>query len=124
MALLAEDGLSLMQMQQIVVLLGMVLVIGMCIYPPWQSQEPGQPPRSMGYAPIWQPPVEKHQAGIDVLGLKVQMGEQSTTANQIDLMRLAIQCGIVAGVTAVFTRLLPSHRSAETAAGKTGSDSN
>jgi hypothetical protein len=29
---------------------------------------------------------------------------------KIDLMRLAIQCGIVAGVTAVFTRLLPSHR--------------
>lgn len=101
-----------MQMQQIVVLLGMILVIGMCVYPPWQHQEPGQPARAMGYAPIWQPPIEKHQAGIDVLGLKVQMGEQSTTANQIDLMRLAIQCGIVAGVTAIFARLLPSHRSA------------
>lgn len=95
-------------MQKVLLLLGMLMVIAMCLYPPWQYAEPGKPAMSMGYAPIWQPPVVQEQAKADLFGFKLQMGTTTFRANQIDLLRLAIQCSIMVGVTAILVRVVPT----------------
>lgn len=84
----------------------MIVVLAMCLFPPWQHENPGQAPKTMGYAPIWQPPVEKHETNANLFGLKVQLHASTTKANQIDLLRLAMQVGLALAVTAILMRLI------------------
>jgi hypothetical protein len=93
----------------------MLMVIAMCLYPPWQYAEPGKPAFSMGYAPIWQPPVVQEQAKAELFGFKLQMGTNTFRANQIDLLRLAIQCFVMVAMTAVLLRVVPTTQSGQSA---------
>lgn len=83
---------------QLVVLLGLAIILAMAIYPPWSFVEDNKA-RPMGYAPLWNPPVEHQENNANVFGVKMQLGVQHRKANAIDLWRLAGQVAIAYSVT-------------------------
>ena len=85
--------------QQIIVIAGILLIVVMGIFPPWVYVDDQKIAHPMGYAPLWKPPVDRQQSSAEVLGMKFQLNLQTQTANTIDLMRLIMQIAIVATVT-------------------------
>jgi hypothetical protein len=93
--------------QQFVVLVGAIFTMTMIVFPPWLYVDDNQASHPMGYAPIWQPPVVREQENANIFGFKLQLDVQSRKANTIDLLRLAMQIAIIAGLVtgaAVVTR--------------------
>ena len=45
-----------MNMQKIAVLIGLIVMVGMVIYPPWQSVDADGQASAMGYSFLWKPP--------------------------------------------------------------------
>jgi hypothetical protein len=87
------------KIQQLVVLLAVLAIVLMSAYPPWVFVDEDKMRHPMGYAPIWQPPVERSQNSVDLLGFKLQLNVQTKTANNIDLYRLIMQIAVLAAVT-------------------------
>ncbi len=85
--------------QQLIVLLGFVLIFIMGIFPPWVFVDENKVGQPMGYAPIWKPPVERHQESAEFLGIKLKLDLHTQTANTIDFARLLVQIAIVFAVT-------------------------
>jgi hypothetical protein len=92
--------------QQIIVLIGVLLISLMILYPPWVYVDDHQTQHPMGYAPIWKPPIERHQDTAELFGFKLQLNLQTHTANTIDLFRLLVQIAAVCAVTGGATVLL------------------
>jgi hypothetical protein len=92
--------------QQIIVMIGVALVVAMALFPPWSFVDENKVAQPMGYAPIWKPPVERHQDSAQIFGIKLNIDVQTQKANTIDLGRLAIQMLLVAAVTAGAVTLL------------------
>jgi hypothetical protein len=86
--------------QQIIVLIGIALAVAMALFPPWSFVDENKVSQPMGYAPIWKPPVNRHQDSAEIFGIKLNLDLQTQKANSIDLGRLAIQILLVAAVTA------------------------
>lgn len=82
-----------------IVLIGILLVVGMGLYPPWSYVDDNKTVQPMGYAPLWKPPVDRNQDSAEIFGIKLYLDVQTQKANQIDLGRLALQIIIVAAVT-------------------------
>lgn len=82
--------------------LGILVIVGMGIYPPWKmtfsvSQSDGsmKTVRPFGYAPLWQPPSQPGEK------------EWAYWGRSIDYNRLGLQWGLVALVTAGLMYTLP-----------------
>lgn len=85
--------------QQIIVLIGFGIILLMGLFPPWSFVDDGKVAHSMGYAPIWKPPINRSHNSAEIFGLKLQLNLQSQTANTIDFSKLIMQIAIVAAVT-------------------------
>jgi hypothetical protein len=85
--------------QQLIVVIGFGIIILMGIFPPWSFIDENKVPHSMGYAPIWKPPVNRSQESAEIFGIKLQLNLQSQAANSIDFAKLVMQIAIVALVT-------------------------
>lgn len=76
---------------QISILIASVAVmIGMVLLPPWVHHNDDGARQSMGYGPLWQPPVAKQEEGINIFGLKLEVEEQ-IRASKVDWERLILQ---------------------------------
>jgi hypothetical protein len=80
----------------LVVLAGFVIIVLMGLFPPWSYVDDSKVAHSMGYAPVWKPPINRSSESASFLGFKLQVNLQSETANTIDFAKLMMQIGIVA----------------------------
>jgi hypothetical protein len=96
--------------QQLVVLAGLLIVVVMGIFPPWNYVDEGKVGRPMGYAPIWKPPIERQTETADIFGFKLKLDVQSEKANSIDFARLMAQIAIMSAVTGGAVLLLRKAR--------------
>ena len=87
-----------MNMQKIAVLIGLMVMVGMVIYPPWQSVDADGKASAMGYSFLWKPPEVQNIAHANMLGLDINVKLKSTTADSIDYGRLLVQEAVVAVV--------------------------
>ncbi|MBP6745855.1 hypothetical protein KA344_11515 [bacterium] len=87
-----------MNMQKIAVLIGLIVMVGMVIYPPWQSVDADGQASAMGYSFLWKPPEVQNIAHANLLGLDINVKLKSTTADSIDYGRLLVQEAVVAVV--------------------------
>jgi hypothetical protein len=87
------------KIQQLIVVIGFGIIVLMGIFPPWSFVDENKVPHSMGYAPIWKPPVIRSHDSAEIFGLKLQLNLQSQAANSIDFSKLVMQIAIVAMVT-------------------------
>lgn len=86
-----------------IIVLSVAVFVGMVLLPPWMHLADDGARQSMGYGPIWHPPVVSQEQGINLFGLKLEVEEQ-VRATRIDWERLALQ-GLVmllAGCAAYF----------------------
>lgn len=81
--------------QQFIILIGIILAVGMVLYPPWVYVDESKVQQPMGYAPIWKPPTERHQDSAQLFGIKLQLNVQGQTANSVDLAKLFMQIAIL-----------------------------
>ncbi|MBA3993678.1 MAG: hypothetical protein C0469_09135 [Cyanobacteria bacterium DS2.3.42] len=84
--------------QQLILLVGLVLVIAMGLYPPWVHVDEDKVTHAMGYAPIWSPPTIRQRDSANIFGLQLQLDIRSQTANSLDIVRLLTQFGVLAVV--------------------------
>lgn len=73
--------------QQLIVLIGFGIIVLMGIFPPWSFVDQSRAVHSMGYAPIWKPPVHRSQESAEIFGVKLQLNLQSQAANSIAQIR-------------------------------------
>jgi hypothetical protein len=85
--------------QQLIVIIGFGIIVLMGIFPPWSFIDGSKVTHSMGYAPIWKPPVNRSHDSAEIFGLKLQLNLQSQAANSIDFSKLIMQIAIAAVVT-------------------------
>jgi hypothetical protein len=94
--------------QQIIVLIGILVISLMVLYPPWVYVDHHQTQHPMGYAPIWKPPIERQHDTAELFGIKLQLDLQTHSANTIDLFRLLVQiagvCAVAGGATVLLRR--------------------
>ncbi len=83
-------------MQKLAVVIGLIVMVGMVIYPPWQSVDSDNKASAMGYSFLWKPPEVQNIAHANVFGLDINVKLKSTTANAIDYGRLLVQEAVVA----------------------------
>jgi len=82
--------------QQLIVIIGIVLIFLMSLYPPWvYVDDDSKTQHHMGYGPIWKPPVDRQRDTAELFGIKLQLNVQTRTANTIDLFRLIMQIAVV-----------------------------
>src|SRR5271163_3389750 len=87
----AEKRAAMHKTQQLIVLIGILVILLMSLYPPWLYVDDDRNQHHMGYGPVWQPPVERQQDTANIFGIKLQLGLQTHTANTIDLLGLLMQ---------------------------------
>jgi hypothetical protein len=85
--------------QQFFIVVGFGIILLMGIFPPWSFVDDDKVTHSMGYSPIWKPPVSRSHDTAQFLGFKLQLDLQSQSANAIDLSKLVMQIAVVAAVT-------------------------
>lgn len=99
--------------QQFIIVIGFGIILLMGIFPPWSFVDDSKVSQSMGYAPIWKPPVYRSHSTAELFGLKLQLNLQSQTANAIDFSKLIMQIAIVpcilGSAVLVFVLSLASH---------------
>ncbi|MEZ4490566.1 MAG: hypothetical protein R3C24_10520 [Cyanobacteriota/Melainabacteria group bacterium] len=83
----------------IILILGLLIMVGIGIYPPWVYQNSDGKSTPMGYAPIWAPPEVKIEKNANIFGFKLEMEMGTMKANALDIWRLLIQEAIAAGIT-------------------------
>ncbi len=86
-----------------IIVLSVAVLAGMVLLPPWMHLTEDGARQSMGYGPIWHPPVVSQEQGINLFGLKLEVEEQ-VRATRIDWERLVLQgmMVLVAGGAAYF----------------------
>jgi hypothetical protein len=84
------------QTQKIVILIGLIVMVGMVVYPPWTSVDEEGKASSMGYGFLWQPPEVNNEARGNIFGIKINIQLKSTRANSLDYGRLLMQEGVAA----------------------------
>lgn len=85
--------------QQAALLLGLVALVMIWVVPPWQHVDSDGAAKSMGYSPLWSPPVKTESQGANILGFKLELKE-SEQANAIDWQTLIGEGGVVVLTTA------------------------
>lgn len=91
--------------QQVALIIGLLALVMIWMVPPWLSTESDGTTQSMGYGPIWHPPVHTKTKGADILGLRFEIDE-SLQANTIDWSTLLGEGGVVLLVTAASVAIL------------------
>lgn len=76
--------------QLLILVMSVAVLLGMVLLPPWMHQANDGGRQSMGYGPIWHPPVVNQEQGINIFGLKLEVEEQ-VRATRIDWERLLLQ---------------------------------
>jgi hypothetical protein len=94
------------QAQKVALLIGCLVIAAMALYPPWLMVEPKEPPYSMGYSFIWNPPSQQRDARMDIFGIKINVDLEPVQANKIDFQKLFTQFMAVAIVTGGVVLLL------------------
>ena len=84
--------------QQVIILVGIVLVFAMGLFPPWNFVDEDKVAHSMGYAPIWSPPTIRQRDSANIFGLKLELDVRSQTANSLDIVRLLTQFAVLSVV--------------------------
>lgn len=90
----------MMNSKTIVIILGIVIMAGMAISPPWQSIDQDGKAVAMGYSFLWKPPVIQNKATGNLFGIEIDINLKSTRANSIDYGRLLMQEAVAALVVA------------------------
>jgi len=80
--------------QQVSLLIGLIALLLIWLVPPWRHVDSDGVVKSMGYSPLWQPPVHTETQGANILGLKFELKE-SEQANAIDWQRLVGEGAVV-----------------------------
>lgn len=70
--------------QQLALVIGLIAMVMIWIVPPWQHSDSAGAKQSMGYSPIWMPPVHTETKGADILGIVKFQVNESVQANTID----------------------------------------
>ena len=99
--------------QKIMIVVAAVLVVAMCLIPPWTGHYPGRGFSALGYRPIWSPPVgHNHRDEFkDFWGTgKVGNEGMGWVCYRVDVPRLIVQifAVAVAAGTAVWLLKTPS----------------
>ncbi len=89
-----------MNVKTLTITLGIVIMIAMAIYPPWQSIDQDGKVVAMGYSFLWKPPEVQNKATGNLFGIEIDINLKSTRANSLDYGRLLIQEAVVALVVA------------------------
>lgn len=84
--------------QQIALIIGLVSLVMLWLIPPWMHTDSQGVGQSMGYAPIWKPPVQTKSKSADILGFRFDFDE-SIYANTIDWSTLMAEAAVVALLT-------------------------
>ena len=84
------------QAQKLAILIGLILMVGMAVYPPWISVDEDGKATSMGYSFLWKPPEINNEARGNLFGIKINIQLKSTRANSLDYGRLLLQEGVAA----------------------------
>jgi hypothetical protein len=77
-----------------IIVLSLATLIVMALLPPWVHLADDGTRQSMGYGPLWHPPVVEQQQGINFFGLKLEVEEQ-IRATKVDWERLLLQVVVV-----------------------------
>lgn len=77
-----------------IILVSAAVLVGMALLPPWVHHTDNGARQSMGYGPLWQPPVAQQEQGINIFGLKLEVEEQ-IRASKVDWERLFLQALMV-----------------------------
>ncbi len=85
--------------QQAALLTGLVALVIIWLVPPWQHVDSEGAAKSMGYSPLWSPPVKTESQGANILGFKLEL-QESEQANAIDWQTLIGEGGVVVLTTA------------------------
>ncbi|CAN5224178.1 hypothetical protein BH11CYA1_BH11CYA1_48020 [soil metagenome] len=80
-----------MNIQRLAVVIGLIVMVGMVLYPPWQSVDEDNKASAMGYSFLWKPPEVQNAVHANLLGLDINVKLKSTKANSIDYGRLLVQ---------------------------------
>ena len=91
--------------QQVALTIGLVALVMIWLIPPWLHTDSEGANQTMGYAPVWNPPVVTHSKSADFLGFKFEFDE-SIHANTIDWSTLAAEAGVVALLTGAVIAVL------------------
>lgn len=81
--------------QQMALVFGLVALVVIWMVPPWQRVESDGTAQTMGYGPIWHPPVRTNAKNANILGIvKLEMDE-TVQANSIDWTTLIGEGAVV-----------------------------
>lgn len=93
------------QAQRIILGVGILLVVAMVAYPPWQVVDSSGAKRNLGYGFLWNPPVEEVKGHANIFGFEINVNLDTRKANSINLAQLLVQVGgaaiVVAGLMAL-----------------------
>jgi len=99
-----------MNIRNIIIGCGLLVMVAMVFYPPWTYQDSSGSNEAMGYNFLWKPPVRSNDAKADIFGLKIKVDGPDTTANNIDMSKLlqqeVVALAIVVGLV-FLVRLTP-----------------
>ena len=92
-------SIEVSNLKSIILISGLVIMLAMGIYPPWNYQSGNGKQVPMGYGFIWAPPQEKIDKKGNLFGFKFDIEVGMMKANSIDIVKLLIQEAIAAGIT-------------------------
>jgi hypothetical protein len=81
--------------RQAIIVLGIAIIALMSIFPPWEYIDDKKVGHSMGYAPVWKPPVVQQHDSASIFGIKLELDIGAKTSASIDFKTLLIQIGIL-----------------------------
>lgn len=87
------------KLKSIILIAGLLIMLLMGLYPPWNFQDGNGKQVPMGYGFIWSPPEKKLDKKGNLFGFKFDIEVGVMKANSIDIVKLLIQEAIAAGIT-------------------------